>query len=110
MPRQDELDFLGCFQRHHEVSVLLTGNAEDVLDLFFFETLYEQIRCFHDTWSFAVKNSSLRREARVLPTIGIGVGPIKTLAMNMLAFFIRYFLSCYYRSAALVLSMLSSSL
>ena len=45
--RQDELDLVRFLERHHEVGVLLAGDAEDVFDAFFLETLDEQVGCFH---------------------------------------------------------------
>ena len=45
--RQDEGDLLGLFERHHHVSIFLTGHPEDVFYTFGLQTLDEEVGRFH---------------------------------------------------------------
>ena len=61
MPREDEANLGRLFQRHHEVGILLAGNAEDVLDALFFEAPDEQVGRLHRLPSSAATHSSYQR-------------------------------------------------
>jgi len=61
VPAQHELD-LALHERYHEIGVLFSRQAEDVLDPLGFEAPDEQIRCFAFGW--LIRQGSLPAQAR----------------------------------------------